>query len=173
MMNKFIFSIAVILTAMLGQQCAPSYIEELPPHDFLEGVDKVIYIEGNIFDNMDDQVKRELGMPLERRCPRYREEITGTRLKQLRKFLLDYPSKIVDETREKQQVINLSGPFSRYDGSYTRLLIPGKKGKTVLIALQTEEEAEKFFMIVGREDRAKYMRERFLMRKRGKRDKSR
>ena len=173
MMNKFVFSIVVILTAMLGYQCSPTNREGLPPHDFMEGVDRVIYIEGNHFDDMDDQLKCKLGRPLERKYRRCREEITGTRLKQLREFLSGYPSKIVDETSEKQQIINLSGPFSCYDGSYTRLLIPGKKGKTVLIALQTEEEAEKFFLIVGRKDRTEALRERCLVREREERNKPR
>ena len=163
----------MIVIVMLGHQCSPTNREVLSSHDFMEGVDKVIYVEGNHFDDMDDQVKRELGRPLERKYRRCREEITGTRLKQLREFLLGYPSKIVDETSEKQQIINLSGPFSCYDGSYTRLLIPGKKGKTVLIALQTKEEAEKFFTIVGRKDRAEAMRERCMVREREERNKHR
>ena len=41
MMNKFIFSIAVILTAMLGHQCSTTgmgELEKLPPRDFIGGL---------------------------------------------------------------------------------------------------------------------------------------
>ena len=180
MMNKFIFSIAVILTAMLGQQCSRTDIEEeLPLRDFLEGGDRVIYIEGNIFLDMyekDDQLKRKheraIGMPVEERYYRYREEITGARLKQLREFLLGYSCVTRREAPiEKEQIINIGENIRFLDGSYTKLLIPGKKGKEVTIWLETEEEAEKFYMIVGREGRAEGWRERRLRREREERKK--
>ena len=174
-MNKFIFSIAVILTAMLGQQCSQSDIETLPPRDFLEGVDRVIYIEGNIFLDMEEEGVIRL-TPEERRYSRYRKEITGARLKQLREFLLGYSSPTLRETPiEEEQIIEVSGPFCFLDGGYTKLLIPGKKGKKVTwgICFETEEEAEMFFMIVGREGRAEGMRELRLMREREERKKPR
>ncbi len=177
MMNKFIFSIAVILTAMLGQQCSRTDIEEeLPLRDFLEGGDRVIYIEGNIFLDMyekDDQLKRKheraIGMPVEERYYRYREEITGARLKQLREFLLGYSCITRRETPiEKEQIIHIVDRFRPTDGSYLKLLIPGKKGKEVIIWLETEEEAEKFYMTVGREGTARDRRQLRLMREREK-----
>ena len=136
MMNKFFPSIAVILTAMLGQQCSQSdtadieKLEKLPPHDFIGGADRVIYIR-----NMSSH--------------EYREEITGTRLKQLREFLSAYPSVTPrEEPSEKEQIIELLYPVV-WISERTRLLIPGKMGKRVVIDL-TAEEAEKFFMILGR-----------------------
>ena len=127
--------------------------------DLLEGVDQAIYIEGNdIYDKV-----------------RYRKEITGDQLKQLREFLLSCHDRtlLVGKPWKKERIISMGGPFLPYDGNYMRLLIPGKKGDEVFIYIEKEEEVEKFFMTVGREDRAKYMRERFLKRRRGKRDKSR
>ena len=173
MMNKFIFSIAVILTAMLGQQCSQPDIRGLPLSDLLEGSDRVIYIEGNIFLDMEEEGVIRM-TPEERRYGRYRKEITGARLKQLREFLLGYSSPTLRETPiEEEQIIEVSGPFCFLDGGYTKLLIPGKKGEKVGICFETEEEAEKFFMIVGREGRAEGMRELRLMREREERKKPR
>ena len=104
----------------------------------------------------------------------YRKEITGKRLKKLREFLLDYHSVTLrEEPSGKEQIIELSSFPVTWISEYTRLLIPGKKGKRVAIDFETVEEAEKFFMIVGRKGRAESMWEDPLMREWEERKKSR